>query len=282
LFADDSIVYRVIRSFEDHVILQQDLNKLASWSETWLMKFNIAKCASLTITRKRKPSVFQYTIFGQDLAQVDDHEYLGVTISKDLRWSKHCNKVCQKSYRTLGLLRRTLSPCTQEVKAKAFKALVKPQLEYACEAWNPSTVGDINRLEQVQRQGARFVQADYRRTSSVTAMLQNLHWDPLHIHRLFLQTCLFYKLHYKLVNLDYPSNIKQASDQYTLRNDHQFKYVVPLNSLNCYRFAFYPRTVRIWNNLSPSTVMIPTISAFKAAVYPELLAMTPPPGERVL
>ena len=49
--------------------------------------------------------------------------------------------------------RRTLSPCTTEVKAKAFKSLVKPQLDYACEAWNPTTITDINQLEQVQRQG---------------------------------------------------------------------------------------------------------------------------------
>ena len=86
LFADDSIVYREIVRPEDHTILQQDLHALADWSSKWLMDFNIKKCAVLSITRKRKPSHHVYTILGEDLARVDHHDYLGVTISHDLRW----------------------------------------------------------------------------------------------------------------------------------------------------------------------------------------------------
>ena len=71
LFADDSIVYREIVRPEDHDILQQDLQALATWSSTWLMQFNIKKCAILTITRKRTPSHHQYKIFGETLERVD-------------------------------------------------------------------------------------------------------------------------------------------------------------------------------------------------------------------
>ena len=58
LFADDSIVYREIWSPEDHNILQQDLDMLAEWSTTLLMHFDVKKCASLSITRKRNPRYF--------------------------------------------------------------------------------------------------------------------------------------------------------------------------------------------------------------------------------
>jgi len=40
LFADDCVLYRVIELPQDHHILQQDLNKLAWWTETWQMKLN--------------------------------------------------------------------------------------------------------------------------------------------------------------------------------------------------------------------------------------------------
>ena len=50
---------------------------------------------------------------------VDDHEYLGVSISHDLCWEKHCNKITKKTIETLELLHHTLSPCSKEVKSRA-------------------------------------------------------------------------------------------------------------------------------------------------------------------
>ena len=139
LFADDSIIYREIKSPEDHIILQQDLNYLADWSTTWLIHFNIKKCAILSITKKRKPAHFQYSILGEKLERVLHHDYLGVTISHDLRWENHLHKIRQKASRTLGVIRRTLSPCNIDVKSKAYQSLIRPQLEYASEVWNPHT-----------------------------------------------------------------------------------------------------------------------------------------------
>ena len=104
---------------------------LSEGAATWLMDFNICKCAILLITKKRNTSFFNYTIFGNALECVDDHEYLGISISHDLCWKKHCNKITKKASKTLGLLRRTLSSCSKEVKSRTYQALVRPQLEYA-------------------------------------------------------------------------------------------------------------------------------------------------------
>ena len=47
--------------------------------------------------------------------------------------------------------------CTQEGKANAYRALVRPCLEYVCAVWNPYTVHDIDLLESVQNQAARWI-----------------------------------------------------------------------------------------------------------------------------
>ena len=52
LFADDTKVYREIASNEDCDILQQDLNNLSRWTDTWLLRFNAAKCKSMHLGRK--------------------------------------------------------------------------------------------------------------------------------------------------------------------------------------------------------------------------------------
>ena len=43
LFADDCLLYRTIKSQEDHTILQQDLIELEKGASKWGMRFNVKK-----------------------------------------------------------------------------------------------------------------------------------------------------------------------------------------------------------------------------------------------
>ena len=86
LFADDCVLYRNIESPTDCQILQDDLNSLAKWETDWQMKFNVAKCHSMRVTRHPpdKHIQFEYTLHQQRLEQVQSAKYLGLTITDDL------------------------------------------------------------------------------------------------------------------------------------------------------------------------------------------------------
>ena len=56
-----------------------------------------------------------------------------------------------KANRTLGLPKRTSSPCSLNVRSISYKILVRPQLEYASEVWNPYTMKYIKKIEQIQK-----------------------------------------------------------------------------------------------------------------------------------
>jgi hypothetical protein len=43
LFADDCLMYRSIKSEQDHLAFQEDLISLENWAEKWGMKFNATK-----------------------------------------------------------------------------------------------------------------------------------------------------------------------------------------------------------------------------------------------
>ena len=77
------------------------------------------------------------------VGKVEDYKYLGVTISNDLRWSKHCQKISSKAPLTLGIIRRSLHSAPKDVKDQAYQALVRPQLEYTPTSWNPYTAKDL-------------------------------------------------------------------------------------------------------------------------------------------
>ena len=71
------------------------------------------------------------------LKRVHNYPYLGVTISDDLSWTNHVNKVKFKANRTLGMLHKNLWSCKISVNEVAYKSMVRLQLEYACAVWDP-------------------------------------------------------------------------------------------------------------------------------------------------
>ena len=60
LFADDCKLYSNIKSPVDQMELQEDIDRLCKWSETWLLKFNVAKCKSVNYGNVRHEK--QYTL----------------------------------------------------------------------------------------------------------------------------------------------------------------------------------------------------------------------------
>ena len=146
------------------------------------------------------------------------HDYLGVTTNSKLSWKPHINKVQNKTSRTLGLIKRTLHATSRPVRKTAYKALVRPTLEfeYATCAWSPYTNVDTQKVERVQRAAARFVVGDYQRRSSVTTMLSRLQWDSLEIRRRLRDASIFYKIFNGLVNIPLPPVIV-AADNSTIK-----------------------------------------------------------------
>ena len=100
LFADDSLLYRTIRSQADCEILQKDLNTLQKWEKLWKMEFHPGKCNLLQITNKNLPVDFSYPIHDTPLVKVDSAKYLGIIIDSKLNWKKqyaHLIKSCKQT-----------------------------------------------------------------------------------------------------------------------------------------------------------------------------------------
>ena len=53
LYADDTKIWREIKCFNDHFVLQNDIEKLLRWSLENKMRFHPSKCKALTVTLQR-------------------------------------------------------------------------------------------------------------------------------------------------------------------------------------------------------------------------------------
>ncbi|XP_072048299.1 uncharacterized protein [Amphiura filiformis] len=244
------------------------------------MCFNAGKCEALSITRKTKPFNYTYEVDGQRIQKSSNHKYLGVTITNQLDWKAHVQNVTASARSTLGVLRRNLSSCPSQVKSRAYQALVRPNLEYASAAWNPYVKQQVNALEAVQRQAARFVYNNYERQASVTQMLQRLEWDSLATRRLLNQNTMFFKIHHGLVNIPFPSTVLPSVRQGRACNIYSYQAIQP--RVNTYRYSFFVRTIPVWNRLPSPVVSSLTVRHFQALALPLLRDMATTPTHQSL
>ena len=101
------------------------------------------------------------------------------------------------------MLKRNIKLAPQKIKDKAYKSLIRPQLEYASSVWSPWQQFLINKIEQTQRQAARYVTSDYNPFSSVSLHISNLKWDTLEDRRNKSRLCMFYKMTHNQAAIPY-------------------------------------------------------------------------------
>ena len=264
LFADDCLLYRTIESSADQITLQQDLPALEQWASDWGMSFNASKCHIMNIHRGKSCSTFMYELCDTFLTTVANEKYLGVLISEDLSWDAHITKTVISANQKLGFLKRNLKGCPTNLRKMAYLTTVRPTLEYASVIWDPHLVKHKTLLESVQRKAARWIMADFRRTSSVTAMLQDLQLPTLENRRKDCRLTLMYKILNEEVavpmhELDLARNPRASRGLAT-----QDKFVVPRCTTTELQQHFVARTVPEWNRLPQSTTSADSVSSFKS------------------
>jgi hypothetical protein len=268
LFADDSLIYKKILTEEDCIILQQDLEEVVEWCTKWLMTLNFNKCEHMKVSSRRKTFDHTYRISDHKLLQVPSYKYLGLTITEKLNWNSHINYITNKANGVLYVTKQALSRSSQSVKEQAYKAIVRPVLEYSSSVWDPYQVGQIHALEMIQRRAARFCLNRYQRLDSVSAMLDELKWDSLASRRKASRLSAFCRVFNHQGGLeDLSSHIVQAPTG--LRYSHSLRLQSMTCHLNYGHYSFIPRSIRDWNSL-PSHVVNETtvkdISNFRSVL----------------
>ena len=264
LYADDTKLYSRTDKDEFKIQIQQDLDNLVYWADTWQLKFNAEKCHVLHLGYNNPCHSYYMKKHDSEesveLAAAEVETDLGVHVDKDLCFTKHIDSQVCKANRLVGLIRRSFTYMDKECMKQLFTSLVRPHLEYANVAWSPHYKRDIDKIEKVQRRATKFVPE--LKHLSYEERLKAMKLPSLQYRRkrgdlieVYKYTHGFYNVNKTLLQMDNTSHRTRG---------HALKLAKQNCRLDIRKHFFSLRVVNDWNNLPPEVVDSSTLNCFKS------------------
>ena len=246
-FADDTKCAKVIRSIEDNNKLQEAINKLLEWAETWSMQFNAIKCKIMHIGRNNP--CFQYLMNGTILESTDEEKDVGVLIHKSLKPSKQCTLSAKKANQVLGQITRAFHYRDRHVFLRLYKQYVRCHLEFAVSVWSPWTNADIEVLEKVQMRAVNMISG---LGGTYEEKLQELNLQSLADRRTRADMIQTYKILHGFDKVEYSTwfTLANTREITTRTTQDSLNLIKPQAKLDLRKNFFSHRVIDKWNSLA--------------------------------
>lgn len=225
LYADDTKIWRRIESWNDHIILQNDIDLLHRWSIANKIKFHPKKCKVLPVSPTiRSDSIwnafpfqdFYYSLNGNDLEFVKNEIDLGVNVTTSLNWHEQCLALHLKASSRLGLLKRIMH-FVKDIRRKRvfYLAIVRSIFEHCSTIWRPINDTMIIKLESVQRRAVKWILSELDHHYSdfeYLKRLKDLEILPLKYKFDLTDLLMFHKIFYDLSVIKLPSHLRLLNE----------------------------------------------------------------------
>ena len=261
IFADDTKIMHIMNTEDEIKELEEDLKKLQKWSEMNDMKFNTDKYSVMHCGINNRKH--QYKLYGKILRETNSEKDLGVIVDKDMKFKNQVAAQTKKANNMLGMIKRNFECVNQEIFQILYSTLVRPNLEYAVQVWNPYQKGEKEKIEKIQR----------RATKMVKEFKDNCYEERLHKLNMMStkktetrrergDQIMCYKILNNKVKVDEHVLIKAKE---TRTRGHSMKLAKTTMASDIRTKFFSNRVVNKWNGLEQETVSANNIESFKKA-----------------
>ena len=268
LFADDTKLYSICSDNN----LQQDLDKVVTWTKQMQMSFNAGKCKVMHLGKQNPHK--QYSMLDSNnehcvLTDTKTEKDLGVLIDCHLSFTEHITAQVNKANRALGALKHTYKYIDKHTFKHLYKSLIRPHVEYASPVWTVRTKYNQDVLERMQRRATKIIPEI--KHLSYPDRLKALDLPTLLYRRKRADVLQLYKIFHGFDDFDLDCSCEICGNPVFERshgsknmNTRGHPYKLQTHFCNTNRkLSFFGRVIPIWNKLKSETVCSKTINEFK-------------------
>ena len=201
----------------------------------------------------------EYTMDGKPLQSVSSEKDLGVVVDNGLNFHLHTAEVVAKSFKMLGMIKRSFEKLDEETVPLLFKSVIRPIMEYGNCVWGLMHRGDQDAVERVLRRATKLIKSI--RHLPYEERLKKLGLMSMYYRRIRGDMIMTYqiltgKLRIKREELFTMSDTKRT-------RGHSLKLLKPQVGSLLRQNSFSVRVVNSWNHLPEYVTSAPTLNMFK-------------------
>ena len=222
---------------------------------------------SRNLTANQRP--LHLTVNSNEIKQVCEVKYLGVTVDDKLSWNTHTENVCKKVSKMVSFLGRLRYFINEKYMKLIYNSIVTPQFDYADLVWDTGKHKHLDKLQKLQNRAGRIILKinPYLHISNLQ-IHTTLGWDSLASRRK-KHLC---EMVFKSLNGTVPSYLRNLfkfkSVNYSLRSGGNL--FVPKPNMDYCKRMFSYRGSRIYNTLLSDTRNANTITSFRTKLGQEI------------
>jgi hypothetical protein len=153
-FADDTRVMKTVKTGEDCNLMQHDLATVYEWAERNNMVFNGTKFELLRYSPGANFELIEQAYLapgGVEIVRSTCLTDLGVKMCDSASFDEQIEAVAGRGRRQMGWVLRTFATREALPMLTLYRSTVLPLLEMCCQLWSPVAVGQIRKIEAIQR-----------------------------------------------------------------------------------------------------------------------------------
>ncbi len=162
LFADDTCIFTSFRNPDSiTTAIQNHLDQIQEWANSWKIKINAEKTQAIAITNKwARPQLENLTIDDIDIPWQDTVKYLGIHLDRRLNFNYNTQqklKICNATYHQLRPLLQPKSHLNLKNKFLIYNQVIRPKLLYGSTAFFNQNNTNMKKLQTLQNKILRRI-----------------------------------------------------------------------------------------------------------------------------
>jgi hypothetical protein len=130
IYADDGALWvNCTKLNEGITLMQQAVDKVILWSQTWGLQLAVAKTKAIIFTKKKVKEPAPIKIGQESIEYVNEIKFLGMTLDRRLTWNKYIfllKERCQGGLRFMSFVAGRRYGSNFKTLIKIYKSLISP------------------------------------------------------------------------------------------------------------------------------------------------------------